>query len=65
MNRRADPFYRFSAEGLLAASDAHDSRNPADKDVLPIHAEEFVDPFFPALLGVAEWASKHVTSLKL
>lgn len=39
VNHRANPLRRFPAEGLLAASDAHDSRNPADKDLLPINAE--------------------------
>ena len=63
MNDRADLLYGLSAEGLLAASGTHRSRNTADENALPINSEDLVNPFLPALLGVTDWADRHAVSL--
>jgi hypothetical protein len=62
MNHRADFLYRLSAEGLLATLGAHHSRNTADENALPVNSEDLVNPFFPALLGVTDWADRHAIS---
>ena len=59
VNHQPDPFCRFRAKGLVAAPAAYDSRNSANQDILPTHAEDLVYRLIAAFLGTAHHAARH------